>query len=255
MRLFALIVSALGLLVFGGALAVSLVQPIAIERTARDLLRREVEKRVDQRLDALDDTTIGRLAGQLLRRNQEDASRIKQQIREGLPQRIAARLAEMLDANCECRKLIGTRLGDAFAGTLASLAAVGDRLNALIRTKYAEVAGLLIREFRIFTGANALVFGLLGLVTLARPRARLHLILPMTVLLGGATLVAYFYLFHQNWLHTVVFNDYVGWWYLPWLGFAIAWLSDIVLNHGRITASVLEATLGSVIEGFSISPC
>lgn len=255
MRPIAIFISLAGLLLLGGALVLSFVSPITVERMAREVIKAEVQKRVDERIDALDDSTIGRLAGRFVRRNQEQLATVRQQIADGLPQRIATEIGRMLDADCECRRIIGKKVEDVFAGTLASLGSINDRLTALVQSKYAEVTGLLMREFRIFTGANALVFAALGVVTLARPKANLHLVLPSLVLLGGAALAAYFYLFHQDWLHTIVFSDYVGWWYFPWLAFAIGWLADILLNHGRVTVRVIDGLVSGIANGVSIGPC
>ena len=68
------------------------------------------------------------------------------------------------------------------------------------------------------------------------------------VLAAGVT--AFLYLFNQNWLHTVVFNTYVGWAYLAWLGVAGALLGDVVLNRGRVVGNVFSS-----LGDFSVSPC
>ena len=54
-----------GALLFGGAFVYSLVNPLQVERAARELLRIEVERRVGARIDALSDariTAFGRAA-------------------------------------------------------------------------------------------------------------------------------------------------------------------------------------------------
>ena len=247
MRIFALIISAVGLLLFGGLLATSFAEPIAVERLARNLINAEVEKRVTQRVEVFDHSAFG----QWFKRNQPDAVRLTEEIAKGLPQRISTELADMQKADCECRKAIRQLVGDAFVDRFTFLTSLNDRLSALIRNQYVETTAKLMREFRIFTGANALVFLLLGFATLARPRAGVHLLLPMIVLLGGAAVTGYFYLFQQDWLRTILYSDYVGWWYLPWLGFAIAWLADITFNRGRVTVRVLDGLGG----GVSAIPC
>ncbi len=256
MRVFAFALSLIGLLVFGGGFVASLVSPISVERFARAAIKSEVEKRVDESIERLDDTRIGKLAERVLNRNEEQAAAVRKAIAEGVPQRIAKITADMLDADCTCRQKINAATGGLFDSSLSALERVNKQVTDLIRSKYQEVAGLLVNEFRIFTGSNALVFAALGLVTLLKPRANLHLILPIIVLIGGAALTGYFYIFQQNWLHTIVFSDYVGWLYFPWLGVSIGWLADLLLNKGRVTVEILGNLPTAILDSVgSIGPC
>jgi hypothetical protein len=135
---------------------------------------------------------------------------------------------------------------------MADATQLQDRLIELIKTKYLEVEAKLTREFRIFTGTNALAFLLMTVTALVRRRAGLHF-LPVGLVLLLATLVtSYFYLFNQNWLHTIVFADYVGLAYAAYLLFVFAALGDILLNRGRITMMVLDAVLAPITH---LSPC
>ena len=83
-----------------------------------------------------------------------------------------------------------------------------------------------------------------------RPRASWHLLPAAVVLVLAAGVTAYLYLFNQNWLHTVVFSDYVGWAYFAYLGVAAGLLGDVVLNRGRIVGNVLSS-----VGDISVSPC
>lgn len=98
------------------------------------------------------------------------------------------------------------------------------RLTTLIRSEYMETANQLTREFRIFTGTNAVVFALLIVAVVVRPQARLQLVPVALVLMIAAVVTAYLYLFNQNWLHTLVFSDYVAFAYLGYLGISFAFL-------------------------------
>ena len=75
------------------------------------------------------------------------------------------------------------------------------------------------------------------------------------VLLAASVVVAYLYLFQQDWLRTIVFARYVGLWYFADLGLAFAVLGDVVLNRARVTARALCAMLHALGSGVEVGPC
>lgn len=118
-----------------------------------------------------------------------------------------------------------------------------------------QVAGALLREVRIFTAANALVFLLLFATTYARRRAGLQLLLPAVVLAGAAVLVAGLYLFGQDWLHTIVFSDYTGLTYFAYLGAAMLFLADVAFNRARVSTTIVNASFQAAGVALSAAPC
>lgn len=255
MRVIALLVALLGSLVFGSAFVLSYTNPAYVESVGKDLIRLEVERRVGEKIAALDRSTIARVAEKLSGQNAVEIAAAKRMLAEGLQQKIAAAIAEMRNLDCECRKAIDRRITGILEGRVVTLSLVNDRLMLLIRTKYIETAEALTREFRVFTGANAGVFMLLGLIAMVRKRASLQLALPTAVLLVAAAATAYLYLFNQNWLHTVVFADYLGLGYFIYLGLAIALLADIAFNRARVTTRLLNAVLHLVGSALQAVPC
>lgn len=104
MRRFALTVSALGALLFAGLLALSWLSPLTLERAAREVLRMEVERRVGERIDALNSTRLAELAGKALAQTEADIAQTQERIRRDVPARVASVVADMMSADCECRR-------------------------------------------------------------------------------------------------------------------------------------------------------
>jgi hypothetical protein len=255
MRRFILFVSALGAALFGGALLLSFVEPLLIERAAREIVRIEVERRVGEKIDDLSDKRIAGLAQRALQKTDVDIQRTQESIRADLPAKVARVVADMLKVDCECRKRM---VEDARRGEferLTSLGQVREKLVGLIESTYASVAANLMREFRIFTGANAVAFALLGIVTFFRRAAALQLALPAIVLVGAVCVTGSFYLFNQNWLHTIVFGEYVGFAYVAYLGAVSSLLADVVFNRARVTTQILNAAFEAVGSAGTVVPC
>ena len=138
---------------------------------------------------------------------------------------------------------------------LGALTRVRERLSSLIESAYGTVRDELLRELRIVSGSNAVAFALLGVVTLVRKRATWHSLLPLVVLVGAVLITGAVYLLNQNWLHTIVFGDYVGWGYSAYLGTVAAFLSDLAFNRGRVSTEIIRAVLEGVSSSVSVSPC
>lgn len=251
MRAFFGMLSLIGLLVFGGAFVLSYTNPAFVESVAHKVLLIELEHRVGERLDGLMDTRLGSALARLSGRNAEEIEALKHNLARDLPARIGAIAEQMRDPACPCRKVLDAVSRD----RLGQLTHINERIDTLIRTRYMEVAAALTREFRIFTGANALVFALLGIAVVVRKRAGAHLLLPAVVLIGSALLVGGMYLFAQDWLHTILFAKYVGLAYFAWMGLAIAFLSDIIFNRGRMVTRLMNGVLNAVGSTLSFMPC
>lgn len=240
-RSLLLLVSSVGVLLFGTAFFTSLANPGYVEEIAKNIIRHEIEKRVHEKIDALDGKFLAGKAGALIQKHAEEAEQARRQIREKVPERIAAVIAEMRNLDCECRKKIENQARAGLEWTFAKAAQAQERLTALIRSHYMEVATRLTREFRIFTGANALVFAFLGVAAFVKRGAGWHLAPTALVLVAAAVATGYLYLFQQNWLHTVLFGSYVGWAYFLYLAVVFAFLGDVVLNRARATTKMLSA--------------
>jgi hypothetical protein len=250
-----IVLSLLGFLLFGGAFALSFLNPLVIERAAREVVRIEVERRVGEKIDSLSNSRVADLAQRALQNTEADIARTQRALRDEVPRKVANVVADMLNADCECRKRLVEYAQRAESERLSSLTQVRERLAGLIESTYASVASNLMREFRIFTASNAVAFALLALITLIRRKATLQLILPAVVLGGAVIVTGGLYLFNQNWLHTVVFGQYVGLAYVGYLAGVALLLADVVFNRARVTTRLVNLVLQSVGSVATAVPC
>jgi hypothetical protein len=254
-RRSALTIGVIGFVFFALAFLASIASPGFVEQVARNLIRYEVEKKVHEKVESIDSHFLAKKAEVFAKNHADDIARTKHLLAQQLPARIAEVIAEMQNLDCECRKKIETNIREGFEWRIASASAAQEQLSTLIRSKYMETASQLTREFRIFTGANAIVFALLLVAVLIKRQAGIHLLPSALVLLLAATVTAYLYLFNQNWLHTLVFNDFAGFAYIAYLGGAFALLCDIIFNRARVTVEVLNALLNAAGSAIQVVPC
>jgi hypothetical protein len=125
----------------------------------------------------------------------------------------------------------------------------------IVESAYASVTKSLMREFRIFSASNTVAFGLLGILTFVRRRAMLQLVLPAFVLLGAVSITGGMYLFSQNWLHTIIFGQYIGFAYSIYLAAVALLLTDVAFNRARVTTQIVNSALNVVGAAASAVPC
>ncbi len=234
MRLASMILGYLGSLIFGLAFAWSWLSPTTLEAGARDLLRSEVTRRVEARLDTLAESRAARWASRAGLAAPDD---LRDRVGQALPAALDGVFARMADRDCTCR---GTPAREPSLADWRSIdaATLRTHLAELARGQYLAAASALLREFRIFMGTNALVLLAFGVAASMRRHPPRVLLLPAGVLVVAAVGVAIVYLFGQDWLRTIVFGQYVGLGYVAWLGIAFAFLADVMLNEARVTRHV-----------------
>jgi hypothetical protein len=255
MRTILLALSLFGALLFGGAFVLSFFDPLLIERAAREVVRIEVERNVGEKIDSLSQSRLVGLAQRALKNTDADIALSQRAIRDEVPARVANAIANMLDADCECRKRMVEYAKNAEHAHLSSLTQVRERLARLIESTYVSVTSQLLREFRIFSASNALAFSLLGCITFIRKKAALQLLLPAVVLVGAVMVTSALYLFNQNWLHTIVFAQYVGLAYCSYLAGVAILLADVLFNRARMTTRLVNLAFNVLGSAASAVPC
>jgi len=248
-------IAIVGAVMLGLLLALSYLQPIHLESWTRVVVQHEVQKRVEDKINILNRFRIVRAAQRVVGQNNQAILETKEALASALFSKVVDTVEKMLDPNCPCRALARNLQLKFLQGKLGILQQANERLTALIELKYFEVTEALLREIRIFCAANTLVFICLGIVTWTRKKATLQLLAPTVVLLGAGILVSYTYLFAQNWLQTILFGEYVGFWYFPYLFITVSCMADIVFNRARICTIIVNTVFSALGSAVSAIPC
>lgn len=245
----------LGLVLCLWALVASWVAPGFVERVATEVIRLRLESGLRGTLQALDERLLRQQAVVRLRQHADNMATIRRELESRVPEQVAAVIAEMADLNCACRQALGRSLREGAQQQWTYQAGLHGRLTEQLRAHYRDTAAHLTREFRIFFGSNALVFAVLLLALVRRRKAGVHLLPVALVLLVAAGLTAYLYVFRQDWLHTLLYADYLGLGYVAYLVVAFGLLSDVLFNGAQLTAQALSSLLQAIGSAASVLPC
>ena len=248
-----------GLAIFGTVFALTFSVPGWVENFAADYIESKAQERVDATIDALEppesDNALVSLARTLYEQNEEQISYAKGLLKAKVHEQWASAIADVRGLDCECRKKWAAFLESGIYNNLEFLRATNTRIAEFIHSSYMDVATNLKRDIRIFSATNAAAFLLLLMLSFTKPNAAAHLFLPGILLAISTLACSYGYIFEQNWLLTIINNDYLGLAYLGWLSVVFLFLCDIALNSGHITTAIVNAILEAIGQAATLVPC
>ena len=250
----------IGTLLFSILFATTFKIPGFVEDMGKDFITSQIQKKTNEKIDqfktASKDSKLAKFASVLYSKNELKIDEIKGQLKHKAHEKLAAVVAEMSDLNCECRMKYAKNLKQGFEFKLASLESMNEKLTDFMESKYMQISTELKRDVRIFTGSNAIIFLLLLVISFLKPQAIKHLFLPGILLFTATTVCSFFYVFEQNWLLTIIYNNYYGFAYLGFVGIAFLFLCDIAFNKCKVTSEIINTimnTIGSTAT--ALTPC
>lgn len=258
-RFVLLLTGLFGAALFSFVFALTFHVPEWVESAAAGFIEREVSAQVDRRIDAIQppagESALSRAAGALYERNTAAIEHHKEWLRSQAHVRMAAAIADVRDPGCECRARWSEWIRQGTTAHIDSLERANKRITELIHSTYASVVASLKRDIRIFSGSSATMFLLLVAAAFLKPRATMQLFVPGMLLAIATLICAGFYVFGQNWLMTIIYNDYVGLAWLVYVALVFGLLCDVVLNRARITTRILNAFFNAIGSATSALPC
>lgn len=245
----------IGLLLFGALFGLTYGVPQAAEDSAKGFVKKQIEKEVKNKLEPIAGSNIAQKAKKIADRLGFQESQLKKDLDNNLPEKIAEIMAKMCGYDCEKKKQMASGIKDSYLAKIQNLKVGQINLSEIVKGKYVSIVSALKADLRIFTFSNALMFSVLLLISLLKPAALKHLFIPGMLLLAATVLSASMYVIGQDWFYTIIYNDYMGWAYLVYLGIIFVFFLDIVLNKCRVTTHVFNFIGNALSSIGSVSPC
>ena len=253
------IISLIGIIIFASGFSFTYSTPGYVEEIGKKFIKNKIEEKTNEKIESLtlnkSNNVLIKFASKLADKNKEKIKTLKEQLKSKAHVKLAAVISEMRNLSCECRKKHEKALESGTKSNILSMQNANVVLLGFMKTKYMEVANKLKTDFRIFTASNTFIFILLLLISFLKPRAITHLILPAVLLTISTLICSYFYIFEQNWFFTIIYNTYLGWSYLAYLGLVFAFLSDIAFNKARVTTEIINIILNAIGSAASVVSC
>lgn len=244
----------LGFAVFLAAFSFVDRNPEGFEVAVKRFVVSKVEQKVRETISPEQMNRLSAAAGMLSERMRTKLESVQVQIDAQIPEMVGGFLAAMCKADCERKAELQAQMKDVWQARLERLQLGYERTRLLVEGQYEAVLEDVRADLRIFLLSNLIVTGLALALAFFKGRAAHHL-LPFSALLLLSTVVgASWYVLGQDWLLTILYQDYAGWSYLVAIGILSVFLADIALNSARMTTQAINA-VGSAFNIVPLAPC
>lgn len=255
MKISLRIIAIVGLSLFALLFSVTFGVPEAVEESAKGFVKKQIEKEIREKYTSSKASTFADKALQIAGDLGYEEQRIRNDLNNNLPEKIAEVIAKMCGYDCEKKKALTQSITSDYLEKIANLQIAQQNLGSIIKGKYIEIVSNLRTDLRIFLGCNAAIFFILLVISLLKPKAISHLFLPATFLLISTIAACAIYVFGQDWFYTILYNDYMGFGYLVYIGIIFGFLLDVALNKARVTTEIINAILNALGSALSVAPC
>lgn len=245
----------IGVCLFGLLYLVTFLSSETLETSAKGFVKLQIEKDIKQKQKNLSQSDLASQALSIAEKLGMESEQIQQDINNNLPEKIAQVVAAMCGYDCEKKKAVAQSITAGYLDRLKNIEIAQDTLGNVIKGKYIEIVGKLKTDIRIFLVSNFFMFLLLLVVSFFKPQAVVHLFVPGVLLFVSTVISSSIYIFGQDWFYTILYNDYMGFGYLTYIGLIFGLLMDVVLNKARITAEVVNGVASAIGSAFSVVPC
>ncbi len=233
-------ISLLGITIFGILLSLTFMSPKTVEESAKGFIKLQIEKEIRENQYLSSHTNISNKAQNITARLGFEKDRIQDDLDNKLAEKLASILASMCGYDCEKKQALARAITSSYLGRIKNIELAKNTLGDIVKGKYLEIVSNLKADLRIFLGANLFMFFLLLAVSLSRPKAIEHLFLPGLLLLTATILSSSIYIIGQDWLYTILYDDYMGFGYLAYIAVIFSVLIDIAFNKARVTTEIIN---------------
>ena len=246
------LITTLLIILYGSLFLLTFLSPHTIEKEAQSFIAKKVSERTHEHIDKIGSGNIFKsklmvLAKKQMQKEKEKLLTYKIMLHEKADEKIASVISKMAKKDCECRKkhqkFIHGVLTDAVKITSNGI----KKIEQFMSQSYMDIMQKVLDDFKIFAGSNFFVLVLILLLLHYKPLSTRTLEVLAGLMIVSSLIASYFYLFNQNWFFTLIFDDYVGFWYLLYLGILFGFLVDIGLNKARVTTNLLNGISSSSI--------
>jgi lipid-A-disaccharide synthase-like uncharacterized protein len=249
------LVGIIGLSLFAMLFLVTFGVPEVVEESAKGFVKKQIEKEVREKYTNSEASAFTDKALQIAGKLGYEEQRIREDLDNNLPEKIASTIAEMCGYDCEKKKAIAKSMASGYLERIANLQVAQQKLGSIIKGKYMEIVSSLRTDLRIFLGSNAVMFFILLLISFLKSKAISHLFLPSAFLLVSTIAASAIYVFGQDWFYTILYNDYMGFGYLAYIGVIFGFLMDVAFNKARVTTEIINGILNALGSTLSVVPC
>ncbi len=143
MNILLKVLGVFGVVLFGVLLGVTYLSPKAVEDSAKNFIKGQIEKEVRTMQAALTESTAVQGALSIAHKLGIERKQIQSNLDDHLPQKIANIIASMCDFDCEKKKNLVRSITSSYLEQIKSIQIADSTLSKIVKGKYLEIVSSL----------------------------------------------------------------------------------------------------------------
>ena len=222
-----------GLALFAALLIATIVAPDRIETAARGFIatdiRSELERLVVRRLGIGDAPAPEPMKDSAA----AHAAQAKQDLRRGVAERIVLIVSQFCRYDCRTQTILAGQIEVNLERRLDSMGIGLKKLESIGQGRYSAMLEKALRDLRIFSGSNALIFGLIFALSFAHGTTGRAFLAPFVPVLAATVGVTAIYVSDPNLFFALLFGQITGYGYLGFAAVIALMLFGVEISRER----------------------
>jgi len=238
-------------LIYGFVFIVSLTSTDTIRVKAKEFIKYQISKEIHAKVDKLSDT---KLVSYIKSKTKEQSTKLqsyKEFLKKHLSQKVSSITDKLSKEKCECQKRRRSLLKSILISKIDSTKHAITRLKEFIHYKYINITSKLIKDIQIAFGSSFLAMLLISSLLFFKSKLSVQLNFLSLLMLLSTLAGTWLYLFKQNWFYTIIYNNYLGFWYMGYLAVVFLLIADIIFNKARVTTELINMFFNAIGSAFS----
>jgi len=227
-------------LLYASLLCVAFFSPHTVEQQAQQFITQKLTQKTHERIDKIASSKFMNLTKKHMAKEKLKLEKYKQLLHQKVDEKLAKVLAKITDLKMKSQKKYQIFFHKHLEKKITLLSNGIKKLEAFLSQGYIKIMQRLLGDIKIFLSSNVILLFLVTLLFFLKPQHSKILTVIASFMMVSTLICSYFYIFEQNWFFSLIFNDFVGYGYLAYVGVLFSFLVDIELNRARVVYFLLR---------------
>ena len=238
-------------IVYGFIFILSLTSTDTIRVGAKEFIKYQISKEIHTKIDKLNDNKLVKYIKNKSKEKNTKLQKYKEFLKKHLSSTVNKITEKLSKEECECRKMRRNFVSSFLTTKINNTKKAISHLKEFIHYKYINITSKLIKDIQIASASSFLAMLLISSLLFFKSKLSVQINLLSLLMLLSTLAGTWLYIFKQNWFYTIIYNDYIGFWYMGYLAIVFLLIADIVFNKARVTTELLNAFFSAIGSAFS----
>ncbi len=238
-------------IIYGFIFIFSLTSTDTIRVEAEEFIKYQISKEIHAKVDRLNDNKLVKYTKKKTREKSIKLKIYKEFLKKHLSSTVNKVTEKLSKEECECKKRRRNFISSFLTTKINDTKKAISHLKEFIRYKYINITSKLIKDIQIASASSFLAMLLISSLLFFKSKLSIQINLLTISMLLSTLAGTWLYIFKQNWFYTIIYNDYIGFWYMGYLAIVFLLIADIVFNKAKVTTELINMFFNAIGSAFS----